>query len=363
MRITLFIDSLCGGGAQRQIVEMARLFHKHGHKVSLVTYNDLPDDYLVDVGVKRVRLADGKSRLGRWWAIIKYFNGDNFDGIISFLPGVSRFMLYAIKTRFNRKFKVIVGERALISNNDSLTVKMMNGLYKDADYIVPNSDAQREQLCKIRPEWSDRIITIINHTDINYYTTTPLPNSIPVRIAIFARYAPAKNCVRFAKAVKLLKEQSNIPFKIDWYGHIKIKHSNTCENEYLDALEYIKKHNLDDVFKLNDRIQDIREVMPEYDAVALPSLIEGFANAIAEGICCGRPILAGDISDNAKMVHNGINGYLFDPAKEQNICDVFLKFLHLTPEQKTEMGANSRKIAKELFDEQNFVNQYINLMK
>ena len=362
MRITLFIDSLCGGGAQRQIVEMARLFSKYGHEVSMVTYNDLPDDYTVNAEVKRIRLADGKSKIGRWWAIIKYFNQDNFDAIISFLPGVSRFMLLATRLRINRKFKIIVGERAMISRPNSLTEKMMRGLYKYADYIVPNSDAQREQLCKIRPDWSNKIVTIINHTDVDYYTATPLPASEPIRIAIFARYAAEKNCMRFARAVKLLKEHSSVPFHIDWYGHIKIKKFANCEQEYLRTKQYVEENDLADVFQLNDRIKDVRDVMPNYDAIALPSLVEGFANAIAEGICCGRPILASDISDNKKMVINGVNGYIFDPEDEQSICDAFMQYLNLTAEERSNMGKESRLLAEKLFDEKTFVNNYIRLM-
>lgn len=364
MRLTLFIDSLRGGGAQRQLTEMARLFHKYGHDVSLVTYNDLPDDYQVVNGVKRIRLADGKSRLGRWWAILRYFNQDNFDAIISFLPGVSRFMLYAIMPRFiNRKFKVLVGERSLISCPNSLTVKLMHGAYKYADYIVPNSDAQRVQLCNIRPEWANKIKTIINYTDLNSYTVSPLPNNSALRIAVFARYAPEKNCIRFARAVKLLKERTSSSFQIDWYGHISATGTNTPEEVYITTKEYVENNGLNDVLHLNDRVKDIREVMPLYDAVALPSLVEGFANAIAEGICCGRPILASDISDNYKMVQNKINGLLFDPTDEQSICDAFNEFLNYSAEQRTKMGEASRLLAEQLFNEQTFVDNYINLMK
>ena len=60
MNITLFISSLTGGGAERQMAEMANLFARYGHNVSLVTYSDLDDDYEVSNSVMRFRLGEGK---------------------------------------------------------------------------------------------------------------------------------------------------------------------------------------------------------------------------------------------------------------------------------------------------------------
>lgn len=355
MRITLFIDALHGGGAQRQMAIMANLFYKYGHDVSVVTHSSLKDDYELHPNIKRIRLEQGQGRVGTWFNIFKYFNGDNFDVVISFIS--TKLMLLSLLFRRKKNIKIIVGERC----QGSTTQEMMHNLYKYADYIVPNSIAQWADLCAMRPDWKHKIVAIGNYTDLTYYTPTPLPNCAQVRIAIFARYQKIKNCQRFLTAVKLLKESCSTPFRIDWYGHHCL--GSQYEEEYVKAAAYVQENGLQEVVNLNDRAIDARKCIAEYDCLCLPSLREGFANTIAEGICCGRPILASDVSDNGIMVKNGVNGFLFDPTDEESICSALKQFIELPAVERQQMGVASRVLAEQLFDEEKFVNQYISLMR
>jgi glycosyltransferase involved in cell wall biosynthesis len=95
----------------------------------------------------------------------------------------------------------------------------------------------------------------------------------------------------------------------------------------------------------------------------LPSLFEGFSNSIAEGICCGKPMLVSDVSDNRIMVHDHENGFLFDPNDVDSIVDAFIRFFSLDTSEMTMMGHKSREIAESLFDKEAFIESYINLIE
>lgn len=362
MRIALFINSLQGGGAERQMAGMANLFSKHGHDVSMVTFNDVSDDYSLHADVKRVRLGEHKSRLARWMDICLFFRRWDGDAVICFFPAVTR--MAVVSNLFKRrKYTLIAGERI---NTDGQPVKkerrQKKWMYGHVDYVVSNSIAQDKHLKEIFPEYEDKFVAIHNYMNLSAYHVTPLPGSDVIRIGIFAHYREQKNGERFARAVKMVKESTDVRFVVEWYGRYMFS-SSEYYKPYPLMKQYVEDNNLDDVLKLSGRTDDVAGMMLNCDAVCMPSLSEGFCNAISEGICCGRPVLASRVADNPIMVHNGENGFLFDPTDESDICGAILKFLKLTDGERKKMGQRSRQIAEELFVEEKFVNDYLKLVK
>lgn len=74
-------------------------------------------------------------------------------------------------------------------------------------------------------------------------------------------------------------------------------------------------------------------------------------------------MLVSDVSDNSLMVHEGEFGFLFDPNKTDSIVSAFEKFLTLDRTQIEEMGKRSREIAEKLFDKNEFIESYVNLIE
>ena len=97
--------------------------------------------------------------------------------------------------------------------------------------------------------------------------------------------------------------------------------------------------------------------------MCLPSLHEGFSNSISEYICCGRPVICSDVSDNSVMVHDGENGFLFDPLNVESIMEAFVRYFDISFEQRDKMGVRSREIAESLFDKDKFIESYIKLIE
>lgn len=358
--ITLFIGSLSSGGAEHQIAQLANFLYEKGYSVSIVTYADIPDHYPVDNAIRRIRLGEGKNPLAKFLAIFLFFIRIKTDCIISYTQRANSFMLPALF--FRRRIKVIVGERNFTFGKVTIHEKLLFGLlYKRADYIVPNSVSQSHYIIEHYPSYVNKVVVITNYTDINKYTSEGIPICNVIKIAVFGRYSPQKNCIKFAHAIYMLRKKSVIPFEIHWYGN-KMVH-NSISPYYIEFENTIKELGLSDIFFLHEHVLNVKEEMCKFELLCLPSLYEGFSNSLSEYICCGRPVLASNVSDNALMVRNGENGYLFKPQSVDDICGAFESYFSLTREERMSMGIRSRKIAESLFDKEKFIISYIRLIE
>ncbi len=359
-KIVFFINTLGSGGAEHQLVELSNGLAERDYSITICTFNDIDDHYVLDSRINRYRIAPGKNKVIKMLAIWKYFLTVEADWVVGFGQRESRYMLEALQFRSPKSVHAIAGERnTTIGEPTEHERKLMGRLYERADYIVTNSYSQRNHIIEIRPDYMDKMVTITNYTDTSAFCLRPLPNKNVLRICVFGRYDPQKNCERFVEAVRLLKSKTQQPFIIDWYGSQYIK--GMANPYYLGMKQKVDEYCLQDVLVLKDQIKKVAETMSQYDAFCLPSLWEGFSNSISEAICCGRPCLVSNVADNGVMVNDGANGYLFNPNNIESIVDSFTKFFDLSPEERMIMGLKSRKKAESLFDKEKFVGEYIRL--
>lgn len=358
--ITCFIATLTCGGAEHQMVILIEMLLKKGYKIRLLNRGNTEDHYALPKGVEREWIKNRRNILARFWEHFKFFIREKTDVVICFEQRENMFMLPAMF--FRPKIKVIASERNLTYGKQNWKEKLLlKILYKRADYVVPNSVSQREHLLKYRPEWDKKIITINNYTDLSHYSYTPLPQNHRLRIGVFCRYAEQKNYKRFVECITKLKMIHGDKFVVEWYG--KQNDGEVFNEDYLKMRELVTKHNIQDCLILNNRINNVESVLPSFDAISVPSIYEGFSNSIAESICCGRPVLAGNVSDNPIMIQDGINGFLFDPLNVDDMVDAFNKYLSLSKEERNNLSIAARKRAEELFDSENFIQKYITLIE
>lgn len=359
-RITCFTSNLTGGGAENQLTILSNLLAEKGYDVTIVTYNNIPDHYVLDKRIKRILLnVDGKNNIIKQLIISKFFFTHKTDCIISY-RSVPNFILL-LPLFITRKPKIIVSERNTTIVPSFREIINYNILYNRADHVVPNSHTQAKYLKGLNKKWKDRITTITNYTDVEEYSVKPVPKSTEViKIGVFARLFPQKNYERFCFMLSKLKTFSDRQFCVYWYGDKK-------EGEFIKGSihihQLIEEYHIADVFKVKEAVSNVADYMNQFHAMCLPSLYEGFSNSISEYICCGKAVLCSDVSDNHIMVHDGVNGFLFAPTDVNSMCDAFCKFFQLTQNQIIEMGVNSRQIAETLFDKDNFINSYVRLIE
>lgn len=359
-KISCFICGLSSGGAEHQISNLSNFLDEKQYQVELVTFSSVEDHYKIHKSIKRIRLGLHKNKFYQLIDIWKYFFTTKSEVVISF--GQRENFLCIIPLFFRPKIKLIAGERNTTYGKPTNIERILHKLfYKRADWIVPNSFAQENYIKKNAPQFAFKVKSIINFTDINKYTYTTLPINSQIRFGIFCRYTPQKNYIRFAEAIKKVLNLGYHNFLIDWYGDSKYK--DTKQNPHYEKFSsLIKELQIESHLKLHDKISSVVEEMSKCDAIILPSLYEGFSNTLSEAICCGRPCLCGNISDNAIMIQHNKNGYMFNPEDINDIALTIIKYLNTSLDKRMEMSIQSRNNAEKLFNKNIFINDYLYLI-
>lgn len=360
-KITCFIPTLAAGGAEHQISVLANMLAEKGYDVSIVTYYDAPIHFELHPSIKVIILKVNGPDWLKQLQISKFFLGHKTDCVISYRFKMNFIVL--IPMLFRPGLKVIVSERGFTNGKPNFFARAnYNLLYYRPNSIVTNSFSQNKYLKSLNKRWAKRVTTIVNYTDLDKFKCESFPQTRPIRIGVFANLNPHKNPERILRVVKRLKDEGNSNFQISWYG--TQYDSDGSENKsFLKIKSLIEENQLQDIFHLYPPIKSVSKELQSFHFSCLPSLTEGFSNAISEGISCGRAMLVSAISDNVIMVRDGENGFLFDPTDEESIYQAFVKALSLDNSTIEKMGHKSREIAESLFDKNGFINSYIELIE
>lgn len=358
MKICFIITSFSSGGAEHQLQELANCLVDYGYEIEITTFADLPDHYKLDKRIIRKRIAPHKNKFRKLFGLWKHILQN--DASIFFTFGQRESILSVPAFLFNHKH-LYVGERnSDLRGFSKLKYYILFLVYKRANCIIPNSQTQGLIITTAFPSLSSKIHIITNYTDINKYLNNYPQERNVIQICIFARYSEQKNYRRFAKALQEIKKECSIPFHVDWFGNKSVNNTRV-KSEHTHFNDLINQFDINDIITLNDAITNVSSKMREYDAFCLPSIFEGFSNSISEAICSGLPALVSDVSDNSVMVKDGINGFLFDPLDVESIKNSFIRFLHLSYDERKKMSNNSRRLAETLFDKKVFIKKYISL--
>ena len=356
-KILLFTDILGSGGAQRQLVSLAKLLKERGYDVYMLDYwNSTFYDKFLDSNGIRYKHNHTVGKLN----IIKMVRNELKvfapDVIISYMENPS---IIACIARFlvSTKIKLIVSERNTNQVNDLYTWFRMN-LFRFADYVVPNSISQKNFICNNYPFLNNKTITITNVLDTIKFSPSviPKPENKIKRIVVVGRVVEQKNPLRFIDAISILK-QAGLVFSVDWYGEpFPIEYFDECKKK-------IEEKDLSSLFTFHPATNDIVSVYRSADIFILPSIYEGFPNVLCEAMACALPVACGNVCDNPNILKDYRCGVLFDPLNVVDMASAIKKLVLKKDEELLEMGQYSRQYVLEYFSSEQFIQKYINLIE
>ncbi len=356
LKITLFIDCLGSGGAQRQLVGLAIMLKERGYDVKVSTYYDI-DFYkkqLDDAGVPNELISGADNTKKRILAVRSYFKKDHPDWVIAYQETPS--LVACAAKVLGCKFKLIVSER-----NTTQTVGMNERvrffLYHWADAIVPNSYSQERYLVEHHSWMKDKLKTITNFVDLEHFNYVEHSKRECPEIAIAASIWKSKNTLGFIDAVDQLVKKG-LMFHVSWYGKSieNVEYFNQCQ-------EKINQLGLQEYIELKEKTMQIREVYQNADFFCLPSFYEGTPNVICESISTGLPVACSDVCDNSHYVIDGRNGFLFNPKNYKSIADKIEAMLLLNSNEYAVRRKESRTIAEQLLDKKVFLGKYLSIIE
>ena len=156
--------------------------------------------------------------------------------------------------------------------------------------------------------------------------------------------------VQAARDIK--KRYPNVEFCL--LGFLDVQNPGAITKKEMD--EWVEE-GVVNYLGVSDRVD---EVIKSADCVVLPSYYrEGTPKTLLESGSCGKPIITTDNVGCRDVVEHGVNGYLCKPRSWEDLRDKIEMFLALTPQERLNMGRESRKKIEREFDESIVINKYL----
>lgn len=356
MKITLFIDSLCAGGAQRQLVGLAKLLKEKAHEVEVLVYhkNEFYLKFLKENDIKYRYMSKAENKKTRVFHIIRYLRYNQPDVLISFLSSPN--IIACIAKLFLRNTKLLVSERNT-TQVVRINEKLRFFLYRLADNVVPNSYSQERFINKNFPYLKGKVVAITNFVETTYFN--PLDNKVevvsPLLISV-GRITPQKNILNYLKALRVIVDKG-FAFKAIWYG-------NTDDEQYYSSCKLlIEELDLHGYFEFRSATKQIKEEYQKADIFCLPSIYEGFPNVLCEAMSCGLPVVCSNVCDNPDIAVNGKSGFLFDPNSINDMAASIERILETNREERQLMGLFNRNRSVDLFSKNVFLEKYLGIIR
>lgn len=314
MRITLFISSLYGGGAERVTCNLASYLVNHGHDVEILTVSEITDSYELDekvavssllpISKKKNKFIDTLSRFPRLWSYLKKKENDLY---IVMLPATTIMLL---TFRWMTNAKVIAAERVDPAVYPSWIRKSLQYLAKKADGFVFQTEEARA--------WYGRAVKTCK--------TSVIPNAIN---PVFIREPYQGEKRRVISGAGRLNEQKNFSLLVRSFAEIA---NDFCDYNlviYGEGEKRIELENLINELGLKDRVllpgntQNIADEMEKNTLFVLSSNYEGMPNALMEAMALGLPCISTDCPCGGPkfLIQNGVNGILVPVGNKDKLAD------------------------------------------
>lgn len=237
-----------------------------------------------------------------------------------------------------------------------------------ADAVLCNSDATRRSL----HPWEQYLAahkckTVYNGIDVSRIKTAVAQSSLrraelgaasgQFLLGSAGRLVWQKNYVRLIRALALAR--SEMP-------NIRLVIAGDGERRPALEREAARQGVTDEVLLLGTvPRQRVYELLGAIDAFVMPSLSEGFCNAVVEAMAAGKPIINADIDTFREVV--GPAGALVDPYSPQDMAEAILRFARMEAAERERRGADARRRATQRFTvqrtAQRYTQQYVALLR
>lgn len=188
----------------------------------------------------------------------------------------------------------------------------------------------------------------------------PLPMAAPApggfRFLLVARMLKDKGVEEYVAAARIVRQ--HIPAsEFQLLGGIDGQNPNAIR------VDQIRKWEAEGLVRYLDRADDVRPYLEQADCVVLPSYREGVPHSLLEAAASARPIIATDVVGCKDIVDDNCNGFLCRVKNAADLAEKMMRMVHLTPEQRTCMGATGRaKVVRE-FDEDIVIKKYLSAIR
>jgi glycosyltransferase involved in cell wall biosynthesis len=309
VKILFFISTLENDGAERAMSNITTHLPDNVEAdilLNSVSEHDFPTNAnIISLGMK----PDSSKGIGyQLIALIKRIptlyrlkRDNHYDACISFMDSAN---MCNILTG-NKYCKTIISVRVSVSQDKSLLYRfavkpMVRILYNKADYVTAVAEGINKELIDVFGIQPKRVKTITNGYDLSIIRNLA-HEDIDINIPDFDKKFVYVTVGRYAEQKAqwhLIRAFSNIANKCD--NAILLIIGQGEEKEYLENLK--KENHMENRIYLLPYQKNPFSVLDKCDVFVMPSLFEGYCNALCEALICGLPCIATDFQSSAREI-------------------------------------------------------------
>ena len=358
MKITLVISSLGPGGSERVLSELANYLVTKNHVVTIILLSALKKVSFYSLNpkiiLKKVNLKSENSTkifqriinfLLRNYYLRKLIADNLPDVVLSFIDITNITTLLAMK---GIKIPIIVSERADPNHHKIPKIYswLRNNFYSDSYRVVVQT---KSSLDYFSSKIKKKSIIIPNPNRYLQKFERKISRN-PRLIVSTGRLAEQKDYETLIKAMpKVITKYPNLILKIYGKGSLEEK-----LKELIYSLKLQKNVFLCGVTK------NIEKSLTEADLFVLPSIYEGFPNALLEAMSTGLPCIASDCSGNNDIIEHNLNGKLFKVKDINTLSNLILELLGDYKGRKRISVESKKKVL--MYDRDNIFSQWNKLL-
>ena len=363
MKILFVIDNLGSGGAQRQMVTLASGLKQKGYEVAIFTY--FPQNFfekaLSDSSIPVINEPkNDKLGLNIFYKLSRIIKEGKYDIGIAYLKAPNIYLSIAAKLS-GTPIKIITSERTRTNFNRSSIVNNIRGwCHFIADAVVFNSYHEKNNWLQKFPYLEKKSITIYNGVETSLFVPSANHFKRSSSLIGVGTLGPDKHIHILIEAIYKLKTEGII-INVDWYG--KYVTSNKAYHAYyLKLYKMVTELNLSEQWRWYAPHKKIHEVLPQYDALIHPSILEGLPNVPCEALSCSLPIILSDTLDHPNLVGDNLRGLLFSPGDPTDLSKKIKEFYSMTDEQISSMKEKCRQYSLKELSLEEFIKNYQHLI-
>jgi glycosyltransferase involved in cell wall biosynthesis len=345
LSVLYLIDSLGPGGAQRQLTTLVRSLDRATVSPEVAIYYPFYRfrAELDGEGVPIHMLGPGGGRNPTvLLRLVRLMSRRSFDLVHAYLrtPGV----LARVASILTPRTAVVVSERSTGLGSHPWRLALERALAARADAFIVNSHAMEGEILSLIPRLAGRLFVVPN----GVLWTKPSPDDV-VRAAAFreanakgaelvllalARFSREKGPDVLVEALHRLSEETVSRLRVVWVGA-------RVDEELFRAVESrVAGGALAERVRFLRSTEDTTSAYLGSDALVLPSRREGLPNVVLEALAHGRPVIATDVGDCARIVTGSGGGWIVPPQDPDALADAIDAFASTDPDRRKELGAN-----------------------
>ncbi|MFH6563397.1 glycosyltransferase family 4 protein [Aeromonas caviae] len=292
----------------------------------------------------------------------RIFSQNKIDVVLNFTPKNNIYATLAAATQEVKTINNVAGLGVLFIN-ESVTSKIARLLYKVsqryADKIFFQNEEDRTVFLEnnmARMEITDRLPG--SGADLSRFTFSPSPDDGIVRFLLIARMLYDKGVGHYVEAARILKQKYGDSVEFRLLGFLDVNNPSAVSKTEMQSWV---DEGIVSYLGVSDNVEcEIAQV----DCMVLPSFYrEGVPKSLLESGAMGKPIVTTDNVGCRETVDHGVNGFLCAPRDTVSLVNALETIIHMSHQERLEMGWQSRKKIESEFDEKIVINKYLEAVK